>query len=373
MKQFRIMPTIYQALNCKEFVQEFEIGKKDLILTNEPYYSNYFSELVKDAHVVILQEYGQGEPTDLMVEAIWKDIKELDFTRVIAIGGGTIIDISKLLVQETVSPVLDLYDKIIPTKKVRELVIVPTTCGTGSEVTSVSVIELVSRNTKMGLQTDEEFADCAVLIPELLENLPFRFFAPSAIDALIHACESFLSPRANAFTELFSKEAIKLILTGFLKIRESGEDARLEYMDQFLQASTYAGIAFGNAGCAAVHAMSLPFGGAHHVAHGEANYALFTAVFKTYLRLKPVGKIQILNQLIAECLSCEEDEVYQNLEDLLDCILIRKPLSAYSVTQNEIITFTENVMNKQGRLMANNYTELDSKTIMEIYETVYYA
>ena len=373
MNQFKIVPTICQANNCREFVSEFQIGKKDLILTNEPYYSSYFSDLIQEAQVIFLQRYGQGEPTDVMVEAIWSDIKNLDFDRVIAIGGGTIIDIAKLIVQETVSPVIDLFDKLIPTKKSKELVIVPTTCGTGSEVTSVSVIELVSRNTKMGLQTDEQFADIAVLIPELLENLPYQFFGASAIDALIHACESFLSPKANAFTELFSKEAIRVIIKGFILIRDNGKEARTEYKKEFLLASNYAGIAFANAGCAAVHAMSLPFGGAHHVAHGEANYTLFTAVFKTYLKLKPVGKIQELNQLLAKSLRCKEDEVYQKLEELLEIILKRKSLSEYQVTQTELVYFTENVMNKQGRLMANNYTTLDAKTIMEIYEAAYDA
>lgn len=251
------------------------------------------------------------------------------------------------------------------------LFIVPTTCGTGSEVTSVAVIELTSRKTKMGLQTEEEYADAAVLIPELLHKLPFRFFATSSIDALIHAAESFLSPKANKFTELFSMEAIRMILKGYQKIAAEGEEARLDIMEEFLLASTYAGIAFGNAGCAAVHAMSLPFGGAYHVAHGEANYALFVAVFKTYQRLKPLGKIQVLNQVLAECLDCTEDVVYKELEKLLDQILQKKNLSEYGVQKEELIAFTENVMTKQERLTANNYTPMDAATILGIYHMVY--
>jgi 4-hydroxybutyrate dehydrogenase len=371
IKQFRVMPTIHQIDTCKEFVEEFRIGEGDLILTNPSYYDSYFGSLIKGATVIYVRNYGTGEPTDLMVEAIWQDIKTLSFRRVIAIGGGAIIDISKLLVQETVSPVLDLYDKKLETKKVKELVIVPTTCGTGSEVTGVSVIELTQRRTKLGLQSDEEYADYAVLIPELLNSLPFPAFATSSIDALIHGAESFLSPKAGAFTELFSKEAIRLIIKGYQRIAREGEEGRLPIMGEFLLASTYAGIAFGNAGCGAVHAMSLPFGGAYHVPHGEANYALFLGVFKTYQRLKPVGKIQIFNRLLAECLGCAEDEVYKELEKLLDIIMKRKPLSAYGVKREDLIAFTENVMTKQGRLTANNYTQMDADTVLKIYTVLY--
>ena len=371
MKQFRIVPTIYQMEDCKEFVRELQVGEGDLILTREVFYHKYFAAIAEGATYLYMKNYGEGEPTDVLVEAILNDIKELSFKRVIAIGGGSIIDVSKLLVQETASPVLDLFDKKIPTKKVKELVIVPTTCGTGSEVTSVSVIELVSRRTKIGLQTDEEFADAAVIIPELLDNLPFEVFATSSVDALIHACESFLSPRANEFTEMFSKEAIRIILAGYRRIVEEGREVTTQLMKEFVLASTYAGIAFGNAGCAAVHALSMVFGGAYHVAHGEANYTLFTSVFKAYQKLKPVGKIQVINKLFSECLGCSQDEVYEYMEKLLSQILSNKSPSEYGVTKDAIISMTKTVIEKQGRLMANNYTELDSESVLEIYESVF--
>lgn len=368
---FRVQPAIYQIHTCREFCEEFHIGEGDLILTNPTYFEGFFDGLTDGAHVVYFKKYGKGEPTDVMVEALYQDIKDLEYKRVIAIGGGSIIDVSKLLIQETISPVVDLYEKKIPTKKVKELIVVPTTCGTGSEVTSVAVIELTVRNTKLGLQTDEEFADCAVLIPELLQGLPFRFFATSSIDALIHAIESYVSPKATALSELFSEKAIAMILKGYQKIADEGEDARIPLMEDFLLASTYAGIAFSNAGCAAVHAMSMPFSGAHHVPHGEANYVIFTGVFKAYNRLQPVGKIQKLNQLLKEILGCGDDNIYESLERLLDKILKKKTLKEYGVQEAELPGYTETVMTKQGRLTANNYTKLDEKEVLKIYQSLY--
>ncbi len=371
LQQFRVMPTIYLAETCKEFCEEFHIGEGDLILTNPSYFEGYFDSYRNGAAVIYLKKYGKGEPTDLMVEAIYQDIKDIPYQRVIAIGGGSIIDISKLLVQETVSPVIDLYDKIIPMKKTKELVIIPTTCGTGSEVTSVAVIELTAKNTKLGLQTDDEFADYAVLIPELLKGLPFKFFATSSIDALIHAIESFVSPKATPFSEMYSETAMRLILSGYLRIAEKGEEARMPLMKDFLLASTYAGIAFGNAGCAAVHAMSMPFSGAYHVPHGEANYVIFTGVFKAYNLLQPEGKIQKLNVILAEVLSCDTDLVYTKLEELLNKILQKKSLQEYGVKEEELPVFTDIVMTKQGRLTANNYTKLNADEVLRIYQLLF--
>ena len=371
MQQFRIVPTIMLVDTCKEFCESFQIGRGDLILTNPTYFEGCLDKYVNDAAVVYLKKYGAGEPTDIMVEALYHDIRNIPFKRLIAIGGGSIIDVAKLLVQETVLPLEDLFDKKIPAKKAKELVIVPTTCGTGSEVTSVSVIELTCKNTKMGLQTDEEFADKAVLIPELLENLPSKFFATSSIDALIHAIESFLSPKATPFSEMFSRQAIQMILSGYRKIVKEGAKAQKANIRDFLLAATYAGIAFGNAGCAAVHAMSMPFSGAYHVPHGEANYVIFTGVFKAYNRLAPEGKIRILNEMLAELLECDECVVYEQLENLLDKILTKKPLHEYGVKKEELAGYTENVMTKQGRLTANNYTELNAEEVLGIYQSLY--
>ena len=113
-----------------------------------------------------------------------------------------------------------------------------------------AILALNKKGTKKGLAVDEMYADSAVLIPELLGGLPFKFFAASSIDALIHAVESSLSPKGNEMTRLFGYKAIEMILNGYKIIAEKGEEARIPLLSDFLTASNYAGIAFGNAGCA---------------------------------------------------------------------------------------------------------------------------
>ncbi len=370
MKMLQIKPSVFMFKTCQEFVDAYDIKDTDLVITNKYIYDPFFGKMGLKCHVLYQEEYGLGEPSDEMAEAIYAAMPK-NVKRIIAIGGGTIIDISKLYALKNVSPILDLYDRKMDIIKDKELVLVPTTCGTGSEVTNISILELKSRHTKLGLAVDELYADSAVMIPELLTGLPFKFFATSSVDALIHAFESSLSPKATPYTKLFGYKAIELILKGYLEIAKKGEDARIPLLGDFLIASNYAGIAFGNAGCAAVHAMSYPLGGTYHVPHGEANYAIFTEVFKTYQKMNPNGAIKDFDAFIAGLLGCKTDNVYDELEKLLNKVIQRKPLHEYGVTKEDIDTFTENVMTKQGRLMANNYVELDAAKVKEIYNALY--
>ncbi len=370
MKELMIKPSIYKYATAKEFAEDFKIGKGDLVITNEYIYNPYFGELNLGCDTIFQEKYGAGEPSDDMAEAIYRDIKG-DYKRIIAIGGGTVIDISKLFALKHVSPILDLYDGKLPVVKDKELVLVPTTCGTGSEVTNIAILALNSRGTKKGLASDEMYADSAVLVPELLKGLPFQVFATSSIDALVHAVESSLSPKGNEMTRLFGYKAIEMILNGYKKIVAEGKEARIPLLPDFLTASTFAGIAFGNAGCAAVHALSYPLGATYHVPHGESNYAMFTGVLNNYMEIKSDGEIAKLNQFIADILEVPAENVYGALEDLLNNLIQKKPLHEYGVTQQDLIDFTESVMVNQGRLMANNFVELDKDRVYKIYKELY--
>ena len=371
MKEFSIIPKIVQMDSAEEFCRTYQIGKGDLFFVSGHMYERFFKENTEGACVVNYRNYASGEPTDLMVEGIYKDIQGIEYDRVIAIGGGTILDVAKLFALKYVSPVTDLYEQKIETIRDKKLILVTTTCGTGSEVTNISILELTALHTKMGLAKPELYADEAVLIPELLEGLPFHAFATSSIDALIHSIESYTSPKANSFTKIFSIQAMDRILKAYKEIAYEKRELKKDLLGDLLLASTYAGIAFGNAGCAAVHAMSYPLGATYHVPHGEANYAMFTGVYETYQRLEPEGRIKELNSHLAQILECDARDVYTELEKLLDHILTKRRLRDYGVTEEDIDSFTETVMTKQGRLMANNYTELDEQTVKQIYRKLW--
>lgn len=369
MKQIIFKPELHKFTTCKEFISEFLIGNGDLIIASESSYKNYFSDYVNGASVFYPRNYGSGEPTDQMVEALYADIeKSGPYKRIIAIGGGTVLDIAKLFALKYMHPVTDLFDHKIPLVKDKELILIPTTCGTGSEVTNISILAFIERGSKMGLADEQLFADYAVLIPELLENLPFHFFATSSIDALIHAVESALSPKATTYTRLFSYKAIEMILKGYQKIVENGKKSLSLYTEDILIASNYAGLAFGTAGCAAVHATSYPLSGTFHVAHGEANYAMFTGVLKNYAKKKTDGVLNELNLFISNLLNCDIANVNEEIENLLDHILPKKSLSEYGATEEIIKEWSENVIRNQTRLLSNNFVPLTQEEIYVIYK-----
>ena len=345
MKTLMLKPDIYNYDTAKEFAEDFMLGEGDLVVTNEYIYNPYFGGLNLKCDVIFQEKYGMGEPSDDMVEAMCRDIKG-EHKRVIAIGGGTVLDISKLFALRQVSPVLDLYDGEIPAVKNKELVLVPTTCGTGSEVTNIAILALNSRGTKKGLAVDDMYADEAVLIPELLKGLPFGVFATSSIDALIHAIESSLSPKGNETTRMFGYRAIEMILTGYMKIAKEGKEARIPLL-------------------------SYPLGATFHVPHGEANYAMFTGVMNNYMEIKTDGEIEKLNNYIAGILGCDAANVYEELEKLLNTIIQKKSLHEYGMTEAQIDEVTDSVIENQQRLLVNNFVYLDRDRIRKIYTELF--
>lgn len=371
MREILIKGQLNKFNNFKEFAEEFKLGKRDLIMTNEFIYTPFIKDLKLDCQFVFQEKFGTGEPSEEMLTEIFNALDPDTYDRVIAVGGGAIMDICKVLSLKRPTSVHDLYFKkfdVIPEKK---LIAIPTTCGTGSEVTNISVAIVRDENgntTKLGLVSDDLIPSEVCLIPEMLKTLPYKPFASSAIDALIHAVESYLSPsRATMTSELYGVKAMEMILEGFRIIREGGPDTRFNYLDEYITASCYAGIAFLQAGCATVHAMSFPLGGTYHVPHGESNYALFGKVIEKYDAIDPNGKIADFKKIIARILGGSEEEAITNLNGLLENILHLKALREYGFKEDDIEIFADSVLENQQRLVINSYVPLTKDLIKEIY------
>lgn len=371
MIPFQIVPKISLYETYDQFAAAFKLNDKDLVLTNEFIYSAGMKSAYYTGAMVFQERFGVGEPSDRMMDALRLEASRYQYDRIIAVGGGTVIDMAKLLALGGKGPTLQYFTGEIAPRKEKELIIIPTTCGTGSEMTNISILEIKEQNTKKGLANDALYADHAVLIPELLNSLPYKVFATSSIDALIHAAESFVAPESTQLSEVFSSNAIEMIIRGYKKIAAEGPDERKSLIKDFLLASTYAGIAFGNTGVGAVHAMSYPLGGVYHVPHGEANQQFFTIVFKAYKKARPQGKIAELESLLARLLEVPSNEVWDALDNLLEMILPRKPLQDYGMKEDEVVTFADSVIENQQRLLKNNYTALSRKQMIDIYTDLY--
>jgi 4-hydroxybutyrate dehydrogenase len=366
-----IKPEIIICNRVGELENEIGFKSDDLILTEEFIYKKYLSSRVSNNNIIFVDRYGKGEPTDLIVLGILKEIEDYKINRIIAVGGGTVLDIAKIISLGNGGSLYDLFEKRITPKKTKELYLIPTTCGTGSEVTNISILELTSKKTKMGLVSDELFADKTILIPELLKGIPDKVFAASSIDALVHASESYVSPKANDYTKMFSKQAISIIISGYKQYIKNNKTLTDELCMDFLLASNYAGIAFGNAGCGAVHAMSYPLGASYHVPHGESNYVFYTEVFKKYHDISNSGALLEWERHVSSVLGSYSSEMFEKLDELLGKIMPKKKIYEYGVKSKELEEFTEIVVTTQNRLLDNNFSYLSREDIYELYRKLY--
>lgn len=357
---------IQEFETVKAFFATLELKETDLIIVSDSVYKYYMSELSIDCAILRPKKYAVGEPDAEVLEIMRKDLPP-GYTRIIAIGGGSIIDIAKIFALDFSGTVEDLFlGKTLFVKKA-DIIAVPGTCGAGSEVSNVSVVSLPRLQTKKGMAVDEMYPKTAVLIPELLEKLPYAVFATSSIDALVHAVESYLSPRATAHSRVFSLEAIGIIVSCYVKILADGLDTWKSYTREFILASNYAGIGFGNAGTAAVHALSYPLSGKYHIAHGEANQLMFMSVMNLYEKRSPDGDLQTLKDVLADIFQKEGNPI-QMLGECLDGVLDRKPLSFYGINETEYEDFVESVVEGQQRLLKNNYVSLSFEELVECYQ-----
>lgn len=367
MTGFKVVPKIELYTDFDEFVRMIGLSDRDLILTDRCFV-NMLSSRALPCRILAQDDFGPGEPSCSKITAILAEAQKSEYNRVIAIGGGTAIDISKILTLDSVTDLTNLFTGKIPVRRTRKLVIVPTTCGTGSEVTNISIVAFEQLGTKMGLANDALYADIAALVPEFLKTLPYRVFVFSSVDALIHAIESYLSPKANVITRFFSVKAIQMILSGYLQLQQKGNEYRSEIIGDFLLASTYAGIAFSNAGCGLVHAMSYPLSGEYHLAHGEANHQLLLAVLKYYEERKFNEDFDNLYRVFAGVFGCDESEAGEKFSALIRSLIDRKPLSTYGADAGKVRAFAEQVIKTQQRLLANAYVAADVDAMTSIYQ-----
>lgn len=363
--EFSVRPVIRECSGLQEFFTRWNVGEKDIIITNNYILSPALAGARPPCDVLYQEEYGHGEPSDEMLDGMLSAIEGREYGRIIAIGGGTVIDASKLFVFGGGMDIAEIFNKGAALPRKRSLIIIPTTCGTGSEVTGISIVEFKKKRTKIGLAVPALFADEAVLIPAMLATLPYEVFATSSIDALIHAVESYASPKANAFTCALGRSAIEQIVSGYQKLAQGCEQTLPGEIRDFLVASTMAGIAFGNAGCAAVHALSYPIGGGFHLPHGKANYLVFSAVFEAY-RAKGAN-LTSLEKTLAGALYCSIDQVWPELFTLLSRVLACPSLSELGVDEAKCAEMAASVIQNQQRLLANNPVALSEEDIKNIY------
>lgn len=360
--EFQVRPHISDCDSLEEFFRRWQVDGSDLLITE----SYTLKEGQAPCDCLFKDRYGASEPTDEIVDAMLRQAQSRDYRRIIAIGGGAVMDVAKLFVFGRGLTCEEIFENGALLPRRSGLILVPTTCGTGSEVTSISIVEFIKKQTKIGLSVPAMFADEAVLIPSLLKTLPYQVFAASSIDALIHSVESYLSPKANPFTRSLGRGAMEMILNGYKQLVSAGERRVPQDLHDYLISSTMAGVSFGNAGCAAVHALSYPIGGEYHVPHGKANFAVFEQVVRAYRELG--ADLKGLENVLRGIFPCgPQEDVWVPFFALLNQVLERIPLSDLNIDDRKCRQMAESVLANQQRLLGNNPVALSREMIETIY------
>jgi len=222
----------------------------------------------------------EAEPSAESTDACARRAAEGGFDLIVGLGGGSPIDTAKcaaMLVANGGKAEDYLGIDKVP-KPGLPKIFIPTTAGTGSEVTNVAVLSLKAQQTKKGIVSRHLMADAAILDAELTAGLPPAVTAATGMDALTHAIEAYVSRFAQPLTDYFALEAIRRLGRSLRTAVHYG--ANLDAREDVLTASLYAGLAFGSAATGMVHGLAMPLGGLHNVPHGIANAVLLPHVMK---------------------------------------------------------------------------------------------
>ena len=236
---------------------------------------------------------------------------------VLGIGGGSVLDAAKAaaMVMTNGGSAADYEGRDRYENPPLPFIAVPTTCGTGSEVTWVSVLTVEERQAKISVKGETMFPAWALVDSELLRTLPGRLVAWTGADALTHAVEAFTCRLANPISDALAAAAVSLL---FRYLRRAAADIAGDAAarEAVMRASTLAGLAFGNADVAAVHCLSETLGGRFDVPHGLANAVLLAPVTR-YNLPACAAKLAALESALPEGSGAGADGVLQAIEDLL--------------------------------------------------------
>ena len=353
-------------------------AKKVLIVTDKGLIA---AGLIEQARAILQQaniqhavfDKVEADPRFEIAEDCVKAIHSEKVDLVIGIGGGSPIDIAKIsaVMATNKGSITEYFGIDLLPEPGLNTIIVPTTAGTGSEVTPIVILSDETEKLKKGVVSPHLFPKVAILDPTLTLGLPPQVTAATGMDALIHAVEAFTSKNAYWMTDMMAREALRLIAGNIRTAFANGSD--LDARTHMLEGSLLAGMAFANAGVTAVHAFAYPIGAEFHIPHGVANSIMLAPVME-FNMLGNINKFAELAGLLGE----NTDGMNQRemavaavkaMRTLSVDLQIPSSLSQFGIKDADIPILAEGVM-KVTRLLANNPRVLTKEDAEKIYRNV---
>ncbi|MCE4552903.1 iron-containing alcohol dehydrogenase [Roseateles cellulosilyticus] len=315
----------------------------------------------------------QPDPPDHVVQAASERARAFGAQLVLGLGGGSSMDVAKLVAVLVASeqPLAQMYGIGQVQGERLPLVQVPTTAGTGSEVTPIAIVT-TGATTKSGIVSRQLYADMAVLDAALTTGLPPAITAATGVDAMVHAIEAFTSRRLkNPLSDQLALQALRLLSSHLLRACEHGQD--LAAREALLLGALLAGQAFANAPVAAVHALAYPLGGRFHLPHGLSNALVLAPVLRFNAETSPeayVGLAEALLPAVTGDAATKVQAFIRHLEALVAATGLPLRLRDHGIPADALPQLAADAM-LQTRLLVNNPREVGEADALAIYRSAY--
>jgi len=291
---------------------------------------------------------------------------------IIAIGGGSSMDTAKVVAAllNSSQSLEDIYGSNKITEPRAPLICIPTTSGTGSEVTSIAVIT-TETDEKVGIVDNHLYPDLAILDPDLTLGLPRHVTAATGIDAMVHAIEAYTNKhRKNPVSDALAREALCLLSSNIIRVCEVPDDK--EARGKMLLGSMLAGQAFANSPVGAVHGLAYPLGGIFHVPHGLSNSLMLEPVLKFN-----ASKAAHLYAELAPCVGASSEgsnntrtnAFIAKLTEIVVATGVERRLTQVGVSHNDLPRMAEDAMKAQ-RVLVNNPRKVTYDDALKMYTDV---
>jgi len=325
--------------------------------------------------IVIFDSVIADPPETIVLQAI-EAAKAAGVDIVIGLGGGSSLDTAKVvaaLAVDGAQPLTEIYGVGALERKGLPTILIPTTSGTGSEVSAISILT-TRETTKAGIVSPHLFADVALLDPALTLGLPADVTAATGIDAMVHAIEAFTGRNAkNPVSDMLAIEALKLLTANIETACFDGRNMLAR--EAMLRGSMLAGQAFANSPVGAIHALAYPLGGIYHIPHGLSNALVMPYVMQFNLEAAAPLYAQLADALHIPRGSENSSEARaQEFIDYLEALAVKvkapRKLRDIGIAREATSELAEAAM-LQTRLLVNNPKELTLADAQRIYDAAW--
>ena len=314
-----------------------------------------------------------SEPTVRDFKEILTIARAFGADSVAGIGGGSVLDVSKLAAAliDSSQHVEDLFGSGNILERKTALFCLPTTAGTGSEVSPNAILLDETDKLKKGIVSPYLVPDAAYADPKLTLTVPSKVTAETGMDALTHCIEAFTNKHAHLSVDLYALEGIRLIANNLLDAVQDGQN--LEAREALMLGSLYGGLCLGPVNTAGVHALSYPLGGEYHIPHGLANAILLPAVMRFNIPADPHKYAQVAEACGLPRGGSDEETAENGVEwiaHLSEAVGIPTNLSAFGISRDDVPHLAEAAMSVQ-RLLRNNPREMSYEDAVAIYGSLF--